>query len=148
MNQNANEAGKLADAPSTPNEVHSHLTRETDGFCSSRADVIVYRLAKANRRRTSDILWQREDTIYRGADDGDYFIFEASNGYQVISRSGMHIQTERLWLIGAKDNERSRPARGPHCAARATGSTASGFRAMLLSVRHHVPLGPTFRSLD
>ena len=42
-----------------------------------------------------------------GEDDGDYYKFVASNGYEVISRSRMDIQTERLWLLGAKENDRS-----------------------------------------
>ncbi|MNP52985.1 hypothetical protein D3C76_1474190 [compost metagenome] len=42
-----------------------------------------------------------------GEDDGNYFTFTASNGYQVISRSRMDIQTERIWLLGALGNERS-----------------------------------------
>jgi hypothetical protein len=70
-------------------------------------DIIQYQLVKTNRRLTFDILWQREDTMYQGPDDGDYFVFVASNGYQVISRSRMDIQTERLWLLGAQPNERS-----------------------------------------
>ena len=70
-------------------------------------EFLKYDLIKTNRRLTFDISWQREDTRYRGPDDGDYFLFTASNGYQVISRSRMDIQTERLWLIGAKENERS-----------------------------------------
>lgn len=70
-------------------------------------DIIEFQLIKTTNRLTFDILWQREDTRYLGPDDGDYFTFVASNGYQVISRSRMDIQTERLWLIGAKPNERS-----------------------------------------
>ena len=70
-------------------------------------DIIVYQLLKTKRRLTFDILYQREDTRYRGEDDGDYFTFRASNGYEVISRSRMDIQTERLWLLGASDDERS-----------------------------------------
>ena len=70
-------------------------------------DILQYQLIKTNRRLTFDISWQREDTQYKGPDDGDYFSFVASNGYQVISRSRMDIQTERLWLLGAQPNERS-----------------------------------------
>ncbi|HIH2751717.1 TPA: hypothetical protein ACYLN4_007567 [Burkholderia lata] len=73
----------------------------------SHFDVIVYSLVKANQRLTFDIIWQRPDSVYLGADDGDYLVFVASNGFQVISRSRMDIQTERLWLLGARDNERS-----------------------------------------
>ncbi|MBK3779923.1 hypothetical protein G3A43_06620 [Paraburkholderia aspalathi] len=70
-------------------------------------DILKYKLIKTNRRLTLDITWQRDDSRYRGPDDGDYFMFVASNGYQVISRSRMDIQTERIWLLGALDNERS-----------------------------------------
>lgn len=71
-------------------------------------DVLIYKLIKTTRRLTFDIVWQDERTIYKGDDDGDYFTFTASNGYQVISRSRMDIQTERLWLLGAKHKEESR----------------------------------------
>ena len=70
-------------------------------------DIISYQLIKTKRRLTFDILYQREDTRYRGEDDGNYFTFRASNGYEVISRSRMDIQTDRLWLLGASDDERS-----------------------------------------
>lgn len=70
-------------------------------------DIIVFQLLKTKRRLTFDILYQRDDTRYRGEDDGDYFTFKASNGYEVISRSRMDIQTERLWLLGAAEDERS-----------------------------------------
>lgn len=69
--------------------------------------LINYTLLATNRRLTFDILSQHEATRYRGDDDGEYITFAASNGYQVISRSRMDIQTERLWLLGALDNERS-----------------------------------------
>lgn len=70
-------------------------------------DIIVFQLLKTKRRLTFDILYQREDTRYRGEDDGAYFTFRATNGYEVISRSRMDVQTERLWLLGASDDERS-----------------------------------------
>ena len=70
-------------------------------------DIIVFQLLKTKRRLTFDILYQREDTRYRGEDDGEYFTFRASNGHEVISRSRMDVQTERLWLLGASDDERS-----------------------------------------
>lgn len=69
--------------------------------------VVEYQLLKTNRRLTFDITFQSEDSRYRGHDDGPYFTFTASNGYQVISRSRMDIQTERLWMLGAAENERS-----------------------------------------
>jgi hypothetical protein len=70
-------------------------------------DIIQYLLIKTKQRLTFDILFQREDTIYRGPDDGDYYLFVASNGYELHSRSRMDIHTERLWLLGAKENSRS-----------------------------------------
>ena len=71
--------------------------------------ILVYRLIKTTRRLTFEILEQHPSVTYMGDDDGLYFKFVASNGYEVISRSRMDIQTERLWLRGAKslDEERS-----------------------------------------
>lgn len=69
--------------------------------------LLVYSLIKTKRRLTFDITYQHPATRYRGDDDGPYYVFTASNGYQVISRSRMDIQTERLWLLGASDEERS-----------------------------------------
>jgi len=71
--------------------------------------LLVYRLIKTTRRLTFEILEQHPSVTYMGDDDGPYFKFVASNGYEVISRSRMDIQTERLWLRGAKslDEERS-----------------------------------------
>lgn len=69
--------------------------------------LIDYRLLKTKNRLTFDILWQHPELTFGGEDDGDYFKFVASNGYEIISRSRMDIQTERLWLLGAKENERS-----------------------------------------
>jgi len=70
--------------------------------------ILIYRLIRTTRRLTFDIDYQHESTIYMGEDDGEYFKFIASNGYEVISRSRMDIQTERLWLLGAKHKEESR----------------------------------------
>lgn len=69
---------------------------------------IRYTLTKTTRRLTFDVLFQRDDLIFKGDDDGPYFTFTASNGYQVISRSRMDIQTERLWLLGAKHEQEAR----------------------------------------
>lgn len=60
-----------------------------------------YQLLKTTRRLTFDIVFQAPATIFNGDDDGGYFTFTASNGYQIISRSRMDIQTERIWLLGA-----------------------------------------------
>jgi hypothetical protein len=67
-------------------------------------DVIEYRLVQFRKRIVFDILYQRPDTIWLGADGGDYYMFIASNDFQIISRSRMDIQTERLWLLGAKQD--------------------------------------------
>jgi hypothetical protein len=67
-------------------------------------DILTYRLVQFRKRIVFDILYQRPDTIFDGTDDGDYFMFIASNGFQVMSRSRMDIQTERLWLLGCKND--------------------------------------------
>lgn len=64
-----------------------------------------YRLIKTTQRLTFDILSQ--DMRFCGVTDEDYLTFKASNGIEVISRSRMDIQTDRLWLLGCKPNERS-----------------------------------------
>lgn len=71
------------------------------------SDVIEYQLIKTKNRLTFDIEYQHPMVTFTGEDDDDYFKFTASNGYEIISRSRMDIQTERLWLIGGKPNERS-----------------------------------------
>ena len=65
-------------------------------------NLIGFNLYPTTKRLTFDVRYMHPDLIYMGEDDGDYFVFTASNGYQVISRSRMDIQTERLWLLGAK----------------------------------------------
>ena len=70
--------------------------------------ILVYTLTKTTRRLTFDIISQAEAVTWRGDDDGAYFKFVASNGYEVISRSRMDIQTERIWLLGAKRDEEQR----------------------------------------
>lgn len=70
--------------------------------------LLVYSLTKTTRRLTFDIIEQAEAVTYMGDDDGPYFKFVAGNGYEVISRSRMDIQTERLWLLGAKRHEEAR----------------------------------------
>lgn len=82
------------------------LTHEVVRSIETDNVVLVYSLIKTTRRLTFDIHFQRH--IYDGPDDGDYFKFVASNGYEVISRSRMDIQTERIWLLGAKHHEESR----------------------------------------
>lgn len=76
-------------------------------FNYTRLTLITYLLIPTTKRLTFDILWQHPSTIWQGDDDGDYHIFKASNGYEVISRSVMDIQTERIWLKGASKEERS-----------------------------------------
>lgn len=70
--------------------------------------LLEYSLIKTTRRLTFDIHFQHPLMIWMGDDDGDYMRFKASNGYEVISRSRMDIQTERLWLLGAKHEEETR----------------------------------------
>ena len=64
-----------------------------------------YRLIKTKQRLTFDILDQ--DMRFCGATDEDYLTYRAANGVEIISRSRMDIQTDRLWLLGCKPNERS-----------------------------------------
>lgn len=71
-------------------------------------EILRYRLIRTTRRLTFDIDFQAPRTIYTGDDDGEYYRFVASNKYEVISRSRMDIQTERIWLLGAKHNEEPR----------------------------------------
>lgn len=66
--------------------------------------LLKYRLIKTTKRLTFDIIEQAHNVTYFGDDDGPYFKFVATNGYEVISRSRMDIQTERIWLLGAKNS--------------------------------------------
>ena len=70
-------------------------------------DILKFDLIKTRQRLTFDIHFQREDTIYRGEDEGDYFVFRASNGVEIYSRTKMDLHTDRLWLLGAAPNTRS-----------------------------------------
>lgn len=65
-------------------------------------------LIRTNRRLTFDIKYQHPDFTFDGEDDGNFPVFTASNGYQIISRSRMDIQTERMWLNGGIKNEHYR----------------------------------------
>jgi hypothetical protein len=88
--------------------VTSMSSREEAADVRPADALLVYRLVPTTRRLTFDILWQGAGVTYMGDDDGPYFSFTASNGYQVISRSRMDIQTERIWLLGAKHMEEAR----------------------------------------
>ena len=72
-------------------------------------DLITYRLVKTTRRLTFDIIEQHTEprVTWYGDDDGDFYTFRASNGYEVISRSVMDIQTERVWLWGSSTEDRA-----------------------------------------
>lgn len=74
-----------------------------------RLDNLVFRLVSTTKRLTFDILLQNADEriTWTGDDDGDFHTFKASNGYEVISRSVMDIQTERIWLLGASKEDRA-----------------------------------------
>jgi secreted PhoX family phosphatase len=78
------------------------------GMKTCLPEILRYRLIRTTRRLTFDIDFQAPRTIYTGDDDGEYYRFVASNKYEVISRSRMDIQTERIWLLGAKHNEEPR----------------------------------------
>ena len=69
--------------------------------------LIHYELIKTNRRLTFDIIWQHPCVTFAGEDDGPYLTYTANNNYQIISRSRMDIQTERLWLRGGTEDDRS-----------------------------------------
>ena len=56
----------------------------------------------STKRLTFDIKSMHDSVWYYGDDNGDYHYFIASNNYEVISRSRMDIQTERIWLLGGK----------------------------------------------
>lgn len=66
-----------------------------------------YLLIPTTKRLTFDIVWQDNRTRWMGDDDGDFYVFKASNGYEVISRSVMDIQTERVWLLGGSLEDRA-----------------------------------------
>lgn len=65
-------------------------------------------LILTNRRLTFDIIYQSPKFTYDGEDNGPFPVFTASNGYQIISRSRMDIQTERMWLNGGIKHEHYR----------------------------------------
>lgn len=67
--------------------------------------ILRYRLIKTKRRLTFEILEQ--DMRFCGTTDDDYLTFKAENGKEIISRSRMDIQTDRLWLLGCGPDERS-----------------------------------------
>jgi hypothetical protein len=70
-------------------------------------ELLHYVLIPTTKRLTFDIIWQDPMTIWEGDDDGDYHTFKATNGYEVISRSVMDIQSERIWLWGGSTEERA-----------------------------------------
>lgn len=76
-------------------------------FSESMTEIISYRLIKTTGRLTLDIIYQHPDTRYMGDDDGQYWVFKASNGYEVISRSRMDLYTNVIYVWGAKENTRS-----------------------------------------
>lgn len=67
-------------------------------------ELLICSLLTFTKRLVFDIYWQDPSVTYNGEDDGDYFKFIASNGYEVISRSRMDIQTERIWLLGSNSD--------------------------------------------
>lgn len=69
-------------------------------------EILKYRLIKTKRRITFEIIFQDMD-LFCGNTDDDYELFKASNGIEIISRSRMDVQTDRLWLLGCGPDERS-----------------------------------------
>jgi hypothetical protein len=69
--------------------------------------ILRYSLILTTNRITLDILFQNPLYRYFGPDDGDYWSFKATNGYEVISRSRTDIQTERIWLLGGKNDAKA-----------------------------------------
>lgn len=70
--------------------------------------ILHFDLIKTNRRLTFDIRYQHPDFTFDGEDTGPFPVFTAKNGYQIISRSRMDIQTERMWLNGGIKHEHYR----------------------------------------
>lgn len=68
--------------------------------------LLKYRLIKTKRRLTFEILDQNTGW-WIGKTDDDFVTFKATNEVEVISRSRMDIQTDRLWLLGCGPDERS-----------------------------------------
>lgn len=62
-----------------------------------------FELIKTTKRLTFDIISQYGCVRNSILDNTDCY-FKASNGYEIISRSRMDIQTERLWLWGTSPN--------------------------------------------
>jgi hypothetical protein len=69
-------------------------------------EILKYRLIKTKRRITFEIIFQDMD-LFCGRTDDDYDVFKACNGIEIISRSRMDVQTDRLWLLGCGPDERS-----------------------------------------
>lgn len=107
----AGQEASIDAAPHAPTEARRPAGAAPSAVTKPEASapvLLTYALIKSNRRLTFDIFEQAAIVTYMGEDDGNYPRFVASNGYEVISRSRMDIQTERLWLLGAKRHLESR----------------------------------------
>lgn len=60
-------------------------------------------LIKTKKRITFDILYQHPRVT--NSDPLNMKVFRASNGYEVISEHRMDIQSRRVWLLGASNDE-------------------------------------------
>lgn len=69
--------------------------------------ILKYSLIRTRGRLTFDIHAQDDEHRYWGPDDGIFWRFTASNNYEVISRSRMDIETDRIWLWGGKQDKRA-----------------------------------------
>lgn len=60
-------------------------------------------LIKTTKRITLDIIYQAARVTNKDA--ASMKVFKASNGYEVISEHRMDIQSRRIWLLGASNDE-------------------------------------------
>jgi hypothetical protein len=70
--------------------------------------LLIYTLTKTTRRLTFDILAQKRRVTNLLPEGNPRLQFKARNGYEVISDSRMDIQTERIWLLGARSADEMR----------------------------------------
>lgn len=67
--------------------------------------LLICRLIKTTKRITFDIEFQHPDVTNTNPEE--IIAFKASNGYDVISEHRMDIQSRRIWLLGASNDQTS-----------------------------------------
>jgi hypothetical protein len=72
---------------------------------NTKKPILIYSLIKTAKRLTFEIHHQDPEHRYMGDDDGFYWSFKATNGYEVISRSRLGIHSERIWVLGGTTGE-------------------------------------------